>query len=174
MVSIADVLTQWQAVGVFDYVLPFLLIFAVIFGILQGTNILGKNKGVHVIVALAIGLLALRLGYVQNFFKEVFPRLGVGLAVIIALAILVGLFVNKEEAKFWGWGFAAVGFIIWLIVTIGSFQQFSWLGYGFFEDYAGLIIGAVLLIGVIIAVAAAKSEGGSKGTGTHERQVWQQ
>jgi len=34
MVTIADVLNQWQDIGVFDYVLPFLLVFTIIFGIL--------------------------------------------------------------------------------------------------------------------------------------------
>lgn len=164
MVTIADILNQWQNIGVFDYVLPFLLIFTIVFGILQATNIVGKNKGVHVIIALAIGLLALRMGFVQSFFKEIFPRLGVGLAVILALLIMTGLFINQKEAKYWMWGIAAVGIIIWLIVLVGSFQNFGWFGsLGFFQDYAGLIIGGVLLIGVILAVVASKSEGTSDG-----------
>jgi hypothetical protein len=164
MVTIADILNQWQTAGVFDYVLPFLLIFTIIFGILEATRIVGKNKGVHVIIALAVGLLALRTGFVQTFFSEIFPRLGVGLAVILALLIMTGLFINSKEAKYWMWGIAAVGIVIWLIILVGTFENVGWIGgYGFFEDYAGMIIGAVLLIGVIIAVVASKSEGGSSG-----------
>ena len=162
---IQDILVQWQNAGVFDYVLPFLLIFTIIFGILEATNIVGKNKGVHVIIALVVGLMALRLGFVQAFFTEIFPRLGVGLAVILALLIMTGLFINKGEAKYWMYGIAAIGVIIWIIVLVGSFNTVGWFGTSgsFFGDYAGLIIGAVLLIGVIIAVVASKSEGGSGG-----------
>jgi len=165
MVVIADILNQWQDIGVFDYVLPFLLIFTIVFGILEATHIVGKNKGVHVIIALVVGLLALRLGFVQTFFTEIFPRLGVGLAVILALLIMTGLFINKTEAKYWMWGIAAVGLVIWIIVLVGSLNTVGWFGASgsFFGDYAGLIIGAVLLIGVIIAVVASKSEGGSTG-----------
>jgi hypothetical protein len=171
MVTIADVLTSWQTAGVFDYVLPFLLIFTVIFGILEATKIVGPNKGVHVIIALVIGLLALRMGFVQDFFREIFPRLGVGLAVILALLIITGLFISSEQAKYWMWGIAAVAVVVWIIVMVGSFQAVSWLsGTGFFEDYAGMIIGAVLLIGVIIAVVASKSDSTSDGTFT--RQVF--
>lgn len=170
MVTIADILNQWQTLGVFDYVLPFLLIFTVIFGILEATNIVGKNKGVHVLIALVIGLLALRTGLVQTFFGELFPKLGVGLAVILALLIITGLFINSKEAKYWMWGIAAVGMIIWIIILVSSFDTVGWFGgSGFFEDSAGLIIGAVLLLGVIIAVVASKSEG--KSDGTFERQV---
>ena len=93
--TIADILNQWQTAGVFDYILPFLLIFSVVFGILASTNILGKQKGVNVIVSLVVGLLALRLGFVQLFFAQIFPRLGVGIGVILALLILAVLFVNK-------------------------------------------------------------------------------
>lgn len=159
MVTIVDVLNQWQAAGVMDIVLPFLLVFTIVFGILEATNLLGKNKGVHIIIALVIGLLALRLGLLSLFVAEVFPRLAVGLAVIISLLVLTGLFVHEDQAKYWMWGIAAVAVVIWIIVVVGSFQNVGWVGGGqFFQDYAGLIIGAVLLIGVIIAVVASKSE----------------
>lgn len=165
MVTIADIMSQWQAVGVFDYILPFLLIFSVVFGILTSTNVIGKDKGVHIIVSIVIGLLALRLGFVQLFFMELFPRLGVGLAVILALMILTGLFVHTEEAKYWMWGIAAVAVVAWIIIIVGTSQSVGWLGLygGALGDYAGLIIGAILLVGVIVAVVAAKSEGKSDG-----------
>lgn len=167
---IADILNNWVSIGVFDFVLPFLLIFTIVFGILEATNILGKNKGVHVIIGLVIGLLAIRTTLVQNFFTVVFPQLGVGLAVIVALVVMTGLFVNKKEARYWMWGIAAVAIVIWIITIVGSFKDLGWLsGSAYFEDYAGMIIGAVLLLGVIIAVVASKSEGESDGT--FERQV---
>jgi hypothetical protein len=162
MISIADILNQWQMYGVFDYILPFLLIFSIVFGILETTKILGKEKGVHVIVAIVVGLMTLRLGYVQTFFAEIFPRLGVGLAVILALLIMTGLFINNKEAKYWMYGIASVAILIWLIILVGSLESVGWLGYygGAAQDYASLIIGAVLLIGVIIAVVVSKGGGG--------------
>jgi len=169
--TIASVLNQWQTAGIFDYVLPFLLIFSIVFGILASTNILGNKKGVNVIISLVVGLLALRLDFVQVFFAQIFPRLGVGLAVILALLIMTGLFVNSKEAKYWMWALAAIAVIIWMIVLAGSFESAGWFGLygGYIGDYAGLIIGAVLLIGVIIAVVASGSKGGTDGT--FERQV---
>ena len=41
VVSITDVLNTWADLGVFSYVIPFLLIFAVVYAILEKTKILG-------------------------------------------------------------------------------------------------------------------------------------
>ncbi|MDO8564351.1 MAG: hypothetical protein Q7R87_05060 [Nanoarchaeota archaeon] len=166
VMDIGSLLSQWEAQGVFDFLLPFLLIFAVIFGILTTTNILGgaKNKGVHVVIAFVIGLLALRLDFVPRFFAEIFPRLGVGLAVILTLIILIGLFVPQDEMRFWLWGLGAIAFIIAIVVISQSFEGYGWFSSGSYSDYVGWIIGAVLVIGLIIAVSAAGNDDSKKKT----------
>ena len=165
MVTVADILNQWQSAGIFDYVLPFLLVFSIVFGILQATNLIGANKGVHVIIALVVGMMAMRFGYVPEFFAQIFPFLGVGLGVILALLILTGLFINKEESRYWMYGIATIAVIVWIIVLISSFENANlwWGGFYFFENYASVIIGTVLVIGIIIAVVASKSEGQKSG-----------
>jgi len=62
--DIPTLLSQWESFGIFTYLLPFLFIFAIIFGILSATNILGHNKGVQIIIAFVIGLMALRFDFV--------------------------------------------------------------------------------------------------------------
>ena len=87
--DIQTLLQEWESIGIFDYVLPFLIIFSLIYAVLTSTNLFGKkNKPVYVLIAVAIGLMALRVGYVQQFFAEVFPRLGVGLAILLVVIIL--------------------------------------------------------------------------------------
>ncbi len=165
--SIADIFYQWEYLGVFDFLLPFLLVFAVVFGVLSSTKFLGSNRGVYVIIAVVIGLLALRWQFFfSEFLAEIFPRLGVGLAVIITLLILVGMFIAEDEARYWGWGLGAIGAIIAIIIFYQTFDRLGYSTWGFGNDTAGLIILAVLLIGVIIAVAASggnRSEKEGKG-----------
>jgi len=73
MWTITTILNQWADFGIFAYALPFLMIFAMVFGILNKTSLLGDNKGVQATIALAMGLLALQFDYVTNFYATIFP-----------------------------------------------------------------------------------------------------
>ncbi len=157
--SIGDVLNSWQQGGVFDYLLPFLLIFALVFGILQKSKILGENKGIHIIISIVLGLMALQGGIVQRFFQPLFPRLAMGLGVILTVIILVGLFINDTDKKYWFWGLGALGAVVAIIVISNAFTEYGWYSSAsYYSDNAGWIIGGVLLIGVIIAVAASSNK----------------
>ena len=81
--TITDILNIWADYGVFAYALPFLLIFAIVFGILSKTDILGKNKGVQATIALAVGLLSLQFDYVTNFYATIFPYAGIGISILL-------------------------------------------------------------------------------------------
>jgi len=150
--TIDEVLYQWEAIGIFDFVLPFLLVFAVVFGILTSTNILGGHKGVNIIISLVIGLMALRLGFVQAFFTELFPRFGIGLAILVVLVIFAGLFIGPESRKGWFIGFSIAGVVIGLAVVISTFDTFAWFNSFFWQQNWGLIIGGILIIIVIVAL----------------------
>lgn len=158
-----NILYLWQNWGIFDVLLPFLLIFSVVFGILTWINIFGKNKPVCVIISLVIGLMSVRVDYVSKFFSEIFPRVGVGLAVLLSLVILAGMFIVDDEKRYWAWGISAVGFIVWVISVAASFEGFGFGWGGTIESYAGAIIGVVALIGVIIAVSASGGGSGEEG-----------
>ena len=152
--SIDTILYQLEAIGVFNYLLPVLLVFALTYGILSTTKIAGTQRGIHTVIAFVIGLMAIRLGFTQDFFSQIFPRLGIGLAVLLSILILVGLFVPKQEFRYWGWGLGAIGVTIAIIIITQSFDALGWIGYSLWSDYVGYIIGGVLLIGLIIAIAA--------------------
>ena len=165
--DIGTILLQWQSAGIFEYVLPFLLIFAIVFGILEASKIsFTKERKLNVIIALVVGLLAVgytsRMNFsVGQFLQEIFPRLGVGIAVLLVILILVGVFVGEDIQKYVNWGLLAIAFIIAIVVITKSFDTFGWYSNGAYGDYVGWIIGAVLLLGIIIAVSVGGS-GSSK------------
>ena len=150
---------QWEALGVFDFILPFLLVFAIVFGILSATNVLGTNKGIAVIIAFVIGLMSIRYQYFfSSFLSEIFPRLGIGLTILLMLMILVGLFIARKEQKYWGYGLAAIGVIIAIVIFYQTAQNLGWMwagGYG--SEGVGMIILGIFVVGIIVAIAASGS-----------------
>lgn len=159
--TVGQLLAMWQQAGVFSYILPFLLIFAMVFGILSQTNMFKGNRVINGILALAVALLALQFDFVPVFFSQIFPRLGVGLAVLMAILILFGLFIDPKHNGV-KWMMLGVGLIITIIVIVSTF---NYLGYGqwwgFLYNYSPWIISIVIfvvIIGVIIGAGSPKRQ----------------
>jgi len=160
--SIGNLLSYWEQAGFFSYVLPFLLIFALVFGILTRTNIFKENRALNGIIALVVGLLALQFEIVPIFFSEIFPRLGVALAIILVILIVLGLFLDPTKAwvGFFLFGIAAITVIVVLVQTAG------YLGFGggflyFIYDYWPTIIGIIIflvILGVIVGAGTQRKD----------------
>ena len=168
--SITELLNQMNQLGVFSYVLPFMIVFAVIFGILQKTQILGDQnsaRGVNAIIAFSIGGLSLLYDVVPTFFATIFPRFGVGLAVFLVLIIALGFFYTDEKGK--ADGLKWVGWLVGVGVVLWAFNEWRWYGGGgsnigyLFQQYLPLIIVLVLIGGGVAAVLKSGSGGSGKG-----------
>ena len=149
--SFGDLLVQMEQAGFFAYVLPFLLIFALIFGILTRTQIFKNNKAINAVIAFVVGLLALQFDFVPVFFSEIFPRLGVGLAVILALLILAGLFFDPAN-KMVNYGLLAVGIIVFLVVLVQTVGVAGWYsGFWLYDNWSRILL-VLIVIGILAAV----------------------
>ena len=159
---IGSMLSQWEQYGFFSYVLPFLLIFALIFGILSRLKIFTTkdkekpNNTVNGVLAFVVALMSLQFEFVPRFFSEIFPRLGVGLAVILAVIILLGFFMPQ---KVWGdYVFFGIGAIILLVVLNKSFDIVGWTSGNLSPQTIDVIImGVIVIIVVLLIVAASKA-----------------
>jgi len=161
--NIQSIVYQLESVGFFYLLLPFLLVFAVVFGILQTTRIFGKNKGIHVLIAFVIAAMALRWNFfLSDFFTQIFSRLGIGIAILLTVCILIGLWIPDDNQRWFAYGLAGIGFIIAVVIVVQSFERFGWTGYGFLATNAGFIIGAILIVGlIVIVVVTSGKENGS-------------
>jgi len=158
--SIADVLNQWAAMGVFSYLIPFLLIFAVVFAILDKSNILGENKAIKALVGAAVGLLALQFDFVSTFFATIFPRLGVVLAVLLALVILVGLSGKDSESSklYYVVGIVlAVAIVLWTLSAWDFWGDEFGISWWFQENFWWLVIGAAVVVAIGFIISQSKS-----------------
>ena len=158
--TITDILNQWADFGVFAYILPFLLIFAVVFGILSKTGVLGKNKGVQAAIALAIGLLALQFDYVSNFFATITPYFGIALMILLTATVLLGLFYNDKETKWIGYVLFGIGAIIFLVLVITSISESNIMGGNRFSEYWPAITALVVLLLLVALIVWGDKIGG--------------
>ena len=159
--SVEELFYLWDTYGVFQFLLPFLLIFAIVYGILTYMGIFGSNKPAHVIIAVVVGLMAARFGVFTQFYTELFPRLGIGLVIVVALMILVGLFATETNLKtFFPWTFIIISFIVGIIVLYTTADYLGWtstlFGYAGGNGVAGFLSIAAV-VGIIIAVITAGS-----------------
>jgi hypothetical protein len=159
--TLGDLFAQWEAAGIFAYALPFLLIFALVFGLLTKLNIFSSAKdpnsgrGVNVIIALAVSFMALQFNMVSMFFGEIFPRMGVALSIILIILILGGLFMPTNKKN--NWFMVALAIIVFIIigtVVYNSLSVFGWSiggpGWSYFWNrYGSIIIFAIIIIAVI-------------------------
>lgn len=154
--DIGDLLFRLEQAGAFSYIIPFLLIFALVFGILTRTQIFKDNKTINAVLALAVGLLALQFHFVPIFFSEIFPRLGIGLAIILSFLILVGLFLPEDNNKYANWLLLILSVVIFVVVLS---QSAIWSGLGtggywtwfIYDNWANVVFWIVIL-GIVIAV----------------------
>jgi len=151
-----------------DTVLPFLLVFALVFAILQKSEILGKErKQVDAIVALVVGLLVVAVGSATNIITGLMPILAVGLVVLLAFFLLWGFAFKQGEFEVhknvkWIIGIAAaIAVIIGLLYLTGTWDYLkSMVGGG----ASNIVTNVVFIILIVIAVAVVVGFGGKPET----------
>ena len=159
-------LNQWKQIGVFDYMLPFLLIFALIYGILTKIKLFTEkdnepNKIINAIIALSVALMALQFDFVSIFFSEIFPRMGVGLSILLVFLILAGLFMDPG-VKWVSISFFVVSVVIAGYAFFGSTKALGWDFSSGFSNILPELIPYIVIIGLIVAVVMGGKKTGPK------------
>ncbi|MEI6731160.1 MAG: hypothetical protein WCK90_00615 [archaeon] len=153
-----------------EIILPFLLIFTIIFAILQKSKILGDGKKqIDSLVSLSIALIVVSYGAYTGVISKLMPVLAVALIVILVFLLMYGLAFINEEFKLHKGIKTAIG-VIAAIVVLGALSYFTNLwGYlkvllsGGVGDWSGSVVVAnIVFIVIIIAAVFAVWKGSGK------------
>lgn len=144
--TFGNILAQWEQLGVFSYVLPFLLIFALLFGILTRLKIF-DNKSINAVISVSVALMALQYDFVPRFFSEIFPNLGIGLSVILVGIIVLGLFTDTN----WTWIGAILGVVIFGFIIGTSFE----FGTSTFWFWVRVNLATIIAVGIMVGFVIA-------------------
>ena len=171
--NIDTVLQELDTIGFFRYILPLLLIFAILFAILSKIEVLKDKKGINFIISLSIALLAVINPIVSDFFAVLFPEFARGISILLVAMILIGVFVPlwQEQGKGkWGWGnyiFMGLGILIFLIIALNSLNNTGFAGSWWWDRYMGAIIVLLIIAGAVIAVMTAGKRGDGDAAAPH-------
>jgi len=154
---IGEMFSKWESAGFFNYLIPFLIIFALVFGVLSKVDPFKGNRTVYAIISVSVGMMALRFEMVPLFFSQIFPRVGVGLAVILALFILAGLFIDTKNNAV-NYVLLGIGVIIFAMVIIQSTAAVGWQSGQWWGDNWQMIVGAIFLFIVIAVIVGSNTK----------------
>lgn len=138
-------------------ILPFLLVFTLVFAILERTKILGEGKKqINAIVSLVVGLLLIAFTYPTGIITKLVPFMAVMAVVIFVFLLLYGFVAadGKEGLKLHKGIKIAAGIIILIALVIAVLWATGSLD--FIEDTfsSSSIWGNIILIAVIIGALA--------------------
>lgn len=146
-------------------VFVFILIFALIFGILQKSRIFGEEaKQVNALVSLAIALLVLSAGYALDLISKLVPILAIGSVLILIFLIFISFFFEKDyKPSEWlrntAIGIAFVAVVVTIMVLTGAFTIISgWFTSG--SNWASNL-SFIIIIVIVFSIVFFTTKSGS-------------
>jgi hypothetical protein len=143
------------------FILPFLLVFFIVFAILEKTKLFGEDKKqLNALVSFVVGLIFVSVVYPTLVVENLILFLTVALVVVFIILLLWGFVFGgiKEGFETEGWMKVILGGLIGIAVIIAVIWATGWYENitGFFagKTWAGALWTNLLFI-VVIAVALA-------------------
>ncbi len=167
MATVADIFYQLQSSGFYEFALPFLLVFTIVFAVLEKTQLFGKDKkNINLIIGIVVGLIVVNQFEIVDKLNLFLPKVSLFIIVAVMFLILVGLFGANIETGFSGivlflFAIASLFIIYWALVPDSSVLDFSSGGgdFGFWmQDNASWLI-LLIIVGIIIWAVVGKSDG---------------
>tara|TARA_Y100000310_G_scaffold341734_2_gene441839 strand:+ start:757 stop:1278 length:522 start_codon:yes stop_codon:yes gene_type:complete len=155
LVNFGDWIYTLEQIGFLRYIIPFLLAFSIIFGILEKIKLFGDGKSnIHLIVSLLLGFTIVSNTNLLDFLNSYLSNFTLMIILFFILILILQFFLNLDNA-FLKWGTVGLAIIasIWLLFESeyspfgsgyglgGSFYNF----YYYFQPY----IDVLLILGVI-------------------------
>lgn len=112
--TFGDTINYLVEIGVYDVFLPFLLVFAIVFAILEKTQILGAGKSnINAIVAVVVGLLLIVQKGIVETINLFLPRVSLIMVIVLMGLLLITMLGGNT---FQGLSGATLGIAIVLVI----------------------------------------------------------
>lgn len=162
-----------ERIGLRDVILPFFLIFTVLFAVLQRVQLFGKeSKKYNIVIALVIGFLVV-IPHIMGAYppgidvvlimNQALPEIALLIIVIIMVMLMIGLLGGGEYKRGPWTGIAALVAVLGLIIIfVRAFYPAFTPGWLSFLDDPGFQALIIVLIVFGLIVWFVTSEPGEK------------
>ncbi|MBU0665799.1 MAG: hypothetical protein ABIC91_06380 [Nanoarchaeota archaeon] len=185
MATLQNYLITLEYWGIMDVILPFILIFTIIFAVLQKTKILGDGKkNFNVVIALVMGLAVViphitgdyyglysKTGFdVVEVINSALPNISLVAVAIIMLMLIIGVFGGEVQiagTSLAGWAvlFSIVAVALIFGTAGGIFRNIPpWLSFIRNPETQALVV-VILVFGILIWMITKEDKAESKGFG---------
>jgi hypothetical protein len=158
------VITFLDKIGVYDVILPFLLIFTIMFAILEKTKVLGiekiegreiTKKNLNAMVAFVVSFFVIASSKLVAVINETLSHVVLLLILVISFMLLVGVFFGSKEftlESYPGWMkfFMVLIFIGIVVIFLNALDWLKYIAYLFVNwnaEWAATLILLIIVIG---------------------------
>jgi len=166
-----DAIVFFEKLGIYDVVLPFLLVFTIVFAIFEKTKVLGieeiegtkySKKNLNAIVAFTIAFITIASSRLVEIITDVSAQMVILLILSVFFLLLVGSFWKEGEGVFLEKGWKTlfmwimfIGIVLIFLQAITTNSGDSWLEVGWDYIVSGsnaAVVGSIIMVIVLIVL----------------------
>jgi hypothetical protein len=159
-----EIIEFFARIGIYDVVLPFLLVFTIVFAILEKTRVFGvertkdgefTKKNLNSMAAFVIAFLVIASSRLVAIINQTMANMVLLLILSVCFLILIGSFMqDKKEGVFLEGAykhiFMAIMFIGIILIFLNSLGWLDTIMDYLINHYDSTLVGSIILMGIII------------------------
>jgi|TARA_Y100000310_G_C20633672_1_gene790024 hypothetical protein len=154
--SLAQIL---ERVGFITVLLPFVLVFAIVFGILQQTKVLSDKKNLNAMVAFVISMFVVASLQLVEQLHTIVAWMGIVVIVLLFVMMIFGVSGIKIDKKKWYWHVILVALIgVVLMVVLSTIFNTGRLLDFFTSTVVMSLLLAIIMVGTIVYLVKGEKE----------------
>jgi len=174
-----NIIGQAQEIGIYDVILPFLLVFTIVFAVLQKTKIFGEDKkNINFVVALVLALLFLQNNYLIFVLQRFLPNISLFLIIFLMFLLVLGVFLGPQTGvSGTATTFAFIVSVITVLVAVSTDLMPYGFGSNIFDWWYNIdpgtrtLIWVIIIFAVVIALVTHEKKSEGNGLGKVVREI---
>ena len=103
-VNFSDMIKQLEQMGFYEVILPFMLVFTIMFALLQKIKLFGQDtKNINIVVAVVIAFFFVRVPAIIATVNQFLPKISMIVIVLLMFLLILGVLGSGESTGWTGY-----------------------------------------------------------------------